>query len=58
MSWENCLCETVQYIGYHVLSNNMMTNKFAPISELDMSQKIVGILGGRELETYKALDSS
>jgi hypothetical protein len=37
--------------------SNLLTNKFTPISpELDMSQKIVGILGGRELETYKALD--
>ena len=35
------------------------SQELAPISpELEMSHKIIGILGGRESETYKALNSS
>ena len=43
--------------GLHGLCN-VLTNKLSISPELEMSQKIVGILGGRELEIYKVLDSS
>jgi hypothetical protein len=49
-----------------MIASQQLTNMFAPKARLgllhnhhpEMSQKTVGILGGRESETYKALDCS